>query len=153
MSTNRNTQSIPPLSDEIQQLIDEITWQIEPQPTEAVGADTRFIRAIVTEHFTPAPFVTCLGVECSDESAAPFHEVNQAPPSRTVPRETLWSLFRSVISCLLNLKRQRMTAEMERSRANRRQPLHNEPEPNLDRYPPPLMIREAPQQLRKPSKA
>ena len=45
MSTNRNTQSIPPLSDEIQQLIDEITGQIEPQPTEAVGADTSVIRA------------------------------------------------------------------------------------------------------------
>ena len=149
MSTNRNTQSIPPLSDEIQQLIDEITGQIEPQPTEAVRADTRFIRAVATEHFTPAPVVTCSGVECSDESAAPFHEVNQAPPSRG----TRCSLCRSVLGCLLNLKRQRMTAEMERFRANRRQELHNEPEPNLDRYPPPLMIREAPQQLRKPSRA
>ena len=153
MSTNHNRQSMASLNDEVQRLINEITGQIEPQPTEAVGADTPFIRAIATEHFTPAPVVTCLGVERSDESDAPFHAVNQAPPSRTVPRETRWSLCRSVLGCLLNLKRQRMTAEMERFRANRRQALHNEPEPNLDRYPPPLMIREAPQQLRKPSRA
>ena len=38
MSTNHNTQSIPPLSDEIQQLIDEITGQIEPPAHRSGGS-------------------------------------------------------------------------------------------------------------------
>ena len=114
MSTNRNTQSTAPINDPVQQLIDEIAGEIEVQSTDPRSAP--IIRAIATA-----------------ESVVPFQEANQAP------QETGWSLSRCVLSCLRNLKRQRMTAAAERSRAN--QPLHNEPEPNPDRYPPPLMIR------------
>ena len=129
MSTNHNTQSIPPLSDEIQRLIDEITGEIERQLTKAEEARRRESEGTSKNTRSHnAPFIRAI---VTGESILLLNQIYVVQPSRPARWGRWRSLYRLALDSIKSLKRRCQIEIRHRRRSARK-------------YPLPLMIRDAP---------